>query len=248
MSGHSHWATIKHKKAAVDAKKGRAFSKVAKLIMSTARAGADPAFNIRLRQAIEKAQSNNMPREKIENAIKKGSGQLEGFSLVEVSYEGYSPGGIAILVDALTDNRNRTTPEIRHIFEKRGGTMGGPNSVARKFKPRGLFLLSGVTIEEDKLLELLLEAGMEDYSAMGTGEYEVYTSPEGCGAMKAFLEKEKFTFKGQIAKVAIAPIPVDLDTYRKVIAIMEELEEHDDTQEVYADFDVSPEVLAAAGD
>jgi YebC/PmpR family DNA-binding regulatory protein len=244
MAGHSHWAGIKHKKAIVDAKRGKIFSKVSKLIIQAARSGPDPDYNVKLRHAVEKAKSYNMPKDKIETCIKKGSGQLEGYSLEEVVYEGYSSEGVAILIETLTDNRNRTTPEIRNIFSKRGGNLGGPNSVAWKFTAKGLFFVKDVEMEEDRFLELLIDAGLEDYS-VEDGEYEMYTPVESFGEMQKTLEEHGFDFKAEITKVPNTPIPVDAAGYAKVTALIEDLEDHDDVQEVYADFDVPDDVLAS---
>ena len=242
MSGHSHWSGIKHKKAVVDAKRGKIFSKVAKLIMQAARDGADPEYNIKLRHAIEKAKSYNMPNDKIDNAVKKGSGQLEGYSLEESVFEAYGPGGVAILIETLTDNKKRTTPEIRHMLEKRNGSLAGPNSVSWKFSAKGLCSVSGVDMPEDEFLELLMDAGMDDYEKEND-EYEVYCELEDFENLKAVLTEHNFNFKAQMTKVPNTTLMLDEEQYRKILPLMEDLEDHDDVQEVYADFDVSDEVM-----
>jgi YebC/PmpR family DNA-binding regulatory protein len=244
MAGHSKWANIQHRKGRQDAKRGKAFSKVAKLIMQAARDGADPDYNLKLRYAVEKAKACNMPKDKIESNIKKGSGQMDGYNLEEVKYEGYSSAGIAILVETLTDNRNRTTPEMRNIFSKRGGKLSTPNSVAYKFTAKGLFLVSGIEEDEDEFLEFLIDSGMEDYIE-NEGEFEITTPAESFGEMQKALEGKGLEFKSQITKVPTVAIPVDEEGYRKTIALIEDLEDHDDVQDVYADFDVSDEILAS---
>ncbi|MFC1582704.1 YebC/PmpR family DNA-binding transcriptional regulator [Planctomycetota bacterium] len=244
MAGHSHWAGIKHKKAIVDAKRGKIFSKMAKLIMQAAKNGVDLEYNVRLRHAVEKAKSYNMPNDKIENAIKKGSGQLEGYTLEEVAYEGYGPGGVAIVVEVLTDNRNRTTPEIRHIFEKRNGNLSGTGSVSWKFAAKGMILVSGLEMDEDEFVELLIDAGMEDYSGEG-GDYEVIVPVEAFEDVKKTLIAREVEFKAELTKIPSATLALDLQGYQKILPLMEDLEDHDDVQEVYADFDVPDEVINA---
>jgi len=243
MAGHSHWAGIKHKKARVDAERGKIFSKLSKLLMQAARDGSDPEYNFKLRRAIEKAQAYNMPKDKIENAVKKGAGEIEGYNLVEVVYEGYSADGVAVMVEALTENTNRTTPEIRHIFERRNGSLGAPGSVAWKFVTRGLFVASNVEMEEEEFLDLVIEAGIEDYTVGREGTYELYTSVDAFGDVKNVLEERGVEFSAEITKVPKTPIPVTKEQYLRVMGLIEELEDHDDVQEVYADFDVSDEVL-----
>lgn len=245
MSGHSHWAGIKYKKAIVDSRRGKRFSKLSKLIMQAAKSGADPVYNVKLRDAVEKAQSYNMPKDKITAAIKKGSGQTEGYDLSEVVYEGYGPGGIAIMVEALTDNKKRTAPEIRNIFEKRNGNFCSPGGVSWKFSAKGLFIISNMQADEDEFLETMIEHGMEDYSGENGG-YEIYTLPDSFADMKECLTELGIEFKGEITKVPNASISIAKDTYRKILPLMEELEDHDDVQEVYADFNVTEETVEAA--
>jgi len=243
MAGHSHWAGIKHKKARVDAKRGKIFSKLAKRIIQTARNGSDPEYNFVLRRAIEKAQSYNMPKDKIENAVMKGAGQLGDSRLEEIVYEGYNSDGIAIMVEALTENTNRTTPEIRHTFEKRGGSLGSPGSVAWKFTPQGLFLVRDEEMEEEEFIDIMIDAGIEDYSKTDS-TYELYTSAEAFAEVKTILEQKGFEFSAEITKVPKTPIEIDKSQYERVLPLMEELEDHDDVQDVYADFDVPDDVVA----
>lgn len=242
MAGHSHWAGIKHKKARVDAKRGKIFSKLAKRIIQAARNGSDPEYNFVLRRAIEKAQSYNMPKDKIENAVMKGAGELDDSGFQEIVYEGYNADGIAIMVDALTENTNRTTPEIRHIFEKRGGSLGSPGSVAWKFTTKGLFLVNNEEIEEEKFIDIMIDAGIEDYSKDGS-TYELYTSAESFAEVKTLLEEKGFEFSAEITKIPNTPIEIDKNRYERVLPLMEELEDHDDVQDVYADFDVSDDAV-----
>ena len=243
MAGHSHSANIKHRKGRVDAQRGKTFSKMAKLVIQAARNGADPVYNAKLRLAIEKAQSYNMPKDKIENAIKKGSGQLEGFEMEDVIYEGYGPCGIALLVEVLTDNRKRTTPEIRHTFDRRNGSLGGPNSVAWKFTTKGLILVEGVELEEDEFVELMIDAGMEDYSIEGK-DYELITPVETLEDVKKVLTEKEFSFKSQVTKIPNSRVPLTASEYKKVLGLIDDLDDHDDVQEVYADLEVSDEVIA----
>jgi YebC/PmpR family DNA-binding regulatory protein len=245
MAGHSHWAGIKHKKARVDAQRGKIFSKLSKRLIQAARGGSDPEYNFKLRRAIEKAQSYNMPKDKIENAVKKGAGELPGFELQEIVYEGYSKDGIAIMADALTENTNITTPEIRHIFEKRGGSLGSPGSVAWKFKIKGLFIIEKTEMDEDEFIDCMIDAGLEDYVKQDTG-YELYTDVDSFSEVQEALDKEEIEYSSEITKIPQTPIEIDSEQYKRIIPLMEELEDHDDVQDVYADFDVSDEVMAEA--
>lgn len=244
MSGHSHWAGIKYKKAAVDAKRGKLFSKMAKEIMVAARlGGSDPDMSPRLRHAIEKARSVSMPKENIDRAIKKGAGELEGQALVEITYEGYGPGGVALLVDCLTDNTNRTFPEIRKIFQQRGGSLGKSGVVQWKFKTRGLISVKRENADEDTLMELAIEAGADDVSDLGD-VFEILTSPETFDAVcRALDEKHIPTEVREITKLADTELSPDPETAEKVVRLMEALEDHEDIQNVYADFAPSAELL-----
>ena len=246
MSGHSHWAGIKHKKASNDAKRGKVWSKIARTIIVAAKTGGgDPSANLALRYAIDKAKQANMPKDTIEKAIKKGSGGLEGVDYVEVLYEGYAPGGIAIMVEALTDNRNRTAPEIKKLFEKRGGSLGASGCVNWMFKKKGLITVNVSDIDENKLMEIALSAGADDMQTM-TEVFELTCDPAAYEELKKNLESEEIPI--QISEVSMIPentVPVaDAVTAKKVLNLMESFEDHDDVQNVYANFDISDEVMA----
>ncbi len=245
MSGHSKWSTIKHKKAAQDAKRGKIFTKLIKEITVAARlGGGDPAANPRLRAAIEAAKAANMPKNNIERAIKKGTGELEGVSYEEVTYEGYGPGGVAVLVETITDNRQRTVAEVRHIFAKRGGNLGEPGSVAWIFEKKGLIVVEKDKVDEDTLMAAALEAEAEDISDAGS-EWEIETSPEDLSRVKKALEDKGIEILS--AKVTMVPSNIvkveDEKKAQQLIALMNALEENDDVQNVYANFDIPDELL-----
>jgi YebC/PmpR family DNA-binding regulatory protein len=245
MSGHSHWAGIKHKKAANDAKRGKIWSKVARMIIVAAKAGGgDPAQNLTLRYAIDKAKGANMPKDTIEKAIKKGTGDLEGVTYEEVLYEGYAPGGIAIMVDGLTDNRNRTGPEVKKIFEKRGGSFGASGCVNWMFDKKGVFIVKADAIGEDELMDIVLEAGAEDLENLGE-VYEVTCESAVFDAIKGALqEKEIATESAEVSMVPQNSIKVeDVDTAKKILNLIEDFEDHDDVQNVYANYDISDEIM-----
>ncbi len=244
MSGHSHWSQIRHKKAAVDKKRGAVWSKLVRAVIMAARSGApNPDLNFRLRLAIDKAKAANVPRDTIERAVGRGSGE-DGTTFEEISYEGYGPGGVAMLLRILTDNRNRTAPEIRRIFERHNGNMGAPNTVAWQFKRLGLFTLPVDVVTEDKLMEVALEAGAEDVQQQGK-IWQVTCQPDNFLAVKDGLTKAGLA--PEIAELSMIPstsVPVDAATGRKVLALMEELDDHEDVQEVYSNFDIPDEVMA----
>ncbi len=246
MSGHSHWAGIKHKKAANDAKRGKVWSKIARMIIVAAKAGGgDPGQNLTLRYAIDKGKGANMPKDTIEKAIKKGTGELGAVNYEEVLYEGYAPGGIAIMIDGLTDNRNRTAPEIKKIFEKRGGSLGNSGCVNWMFSKKGLITVKTDAIDEDSLMELALSAGADDME--NTGEvYEITCDPEAYEELKkAIDEKEIPTEIAELSMVPQTTVPVDnVETAKKILALMEDFEDHDDVQNVYANFDIPDEILS----
>jgi len=245
MSGHSHWAGIKHKKAAIDAKRGKLWSKLARIIIVAAKQGGpDPAQNLQLRYAIDKARAANMPKDTIEKAIKKGTGDIEGATYEEVSYEGYGPAGVAVMVEALTDNRNRTAPEIKKIFEKRNGSLGTNGCVSWMFEKKGLVTISTDTITEDELTEIALEAGADDMQNAGE-VYEITCQPAAFDTMKKTLEEKNIkTLVAELSMVPQTTIQVsDLETAKKIVGLMEDLEEHDDTQNTYANFDIPDELL-----
>ena len=245
MSGHSHWAGIKHKKAAVDAKRGKLWSKLARALIVAAKAGGgDPAQNLALRYAIDKAKAANMPKDTIAKAIKKGTGEVEGVSFEEVLYEGYGPGGVAVMMDALTDNRNRTTPEIKRLFEKHGGALGASGCVSWMFSKKGLITVGTDKTDEDELLEIALGAGADDMQNTGT-IFEITCDTGAYDKLKAALkEKEIAVEVAEISMVAQNNVPVtDEGTARKVIGMMEAFEDHDDVQNVYANFDIPDEIV-----
>jgi len=245
MSGHSHWAGIKHKKAANDAKRGKTWSKLARAIVVAAKAGGgDPSANLALRYAIDKAKASNMPKDTIEKAIKKGTGEIASASFEEVLYEGYGPGGIAIMVDVLTDNRNRTAPEINRIFERHGGSLGKSGCVNWMFGKKGLIIVSAEKIDEDSLMEIALSAGADDMT--NTGEvYEITCEPAAYEALKQSLqEKEIPTEVAEISMVPQNTIEIkDKNLAGKIISIMDAFEDHDDVQNTYANFDIPDEMM-----
>ena len=245
MSGHSHWATIKRKKSAMDAKRGKLFSKLARNILVAAKSGGgDPDTNLSLRYAIDKAKGANMPNDNIEKAVKKGTGELAGVDLAEIMYEGYGPGGVAILCEVLTDNRNRTAPEIRKIFELRGGSLAGAKSVAWKFDKKGLFAINREAVDEETLMEIVLEAGAEDMVS-GEKTCEVTCPPGSFLAVSAALaEKEIVAELAEITMIAQTTVSLKIEKLRKVLALLEELEDHDDVQNVYSDLNIPEEMMA----
>ena len=245
MAGHSHWAGIKHKKAANDAKRGKVWSKIARMIIMAAKAGGgDPGQNLTLRYSIDKAKAANMPKDTIEKAIKKGTGELGNITYEEVLYEGYAPGGVAIMIDGLTDNRNRTAPEIKKIFEKRNGSLGASGCVNWMFKKKGLITVKADAIEEDTLMDVVLSAGAEDME--NTGEiYEITCEPDAYNELKTALEEKEIPIEtSELSMVPDTTVAVnDADTARKILNLMEDFEDHDDVQEVYANFDIPDEIL-----
>lgn len=245
MAGHSHWAGIKHKKAAVDAKRGKIWSKLAKMIIAAARnGGADPSTNLPLRYAIDKAKAANMPKDNIEKAVKRGTGELEGVKYEEVIYEGYGPGGVAILIEALTDNRNRTTPEIKKIFERHGGSMGAAGCVSWMFTKKGFITVRTDDVEEDQLMEIALNAGADDLQ--NTGEvYELTCEPSTFEQLKDALgEKEIPIQVSEISMVPQSDIQItDKHNAEKAISLLEAIEDHDDVQNTHSNLDIPDEVL-----
>jgi len=246
MAGHSHWAGIKHKKAVLDAKRGKLWSKLARMIIVAAKSGGgDPAANLSLRYAIDKAKAANMPKDTIEKAIKRGTGEIGGASYEEVLYEGYGPNGVAIMLEALTDNRNRTAPEIKRVFEKSGGSLGTTGCVNWMFSKKGLITVGTANVNEDELMELALGAGAEDME--NTGEvYEITCDPAAYEQLKTALEGKEIPM--EVAEISMVPQTMvaieDENTARKVISLMEALEDHEDVQNAYANFDIPDEVMA----
>jgi len=244
MAGHSHWAGIKHKKAVIDAKRGKLWSKLARnIIVAAKEGGGDPAMNLSLRYAIDKAKDANMPKDSIEKAVKRGAGELDGADYEEVLYEGYGNNGVAIMCEALTDNRNRTAGELRHIFDKKNGSLGAGGCVAWMFKKKGLFTVEAGEIEEESLLELALDAGADDVE-LNDDMYEITCSVDTFEQVKNTLqEKEIPTKVAEISQVPSSYVILDEDGSRKILDLMEALEDHDDVQNVYANFDIPTEIM-----
>jgi len=248
MSGHSKWSSIKHKKAAKDAKKGKLFTKLIKEITVAARTGGgDINANPRLRTAVLTAKAGSMPGDNIERAIKKGTGDLEGVSYEEIHYEGYGPGGAAIMVQVLTDNKNRTVQEIRRMFAKHGGNLGENGCVAWMFDKKGLITVDKLKVEEDRLISLALDAGAEDVREE-EGLFEIVTRPEDFEKVREHLQRENIPMTGaQVAMVPKNTVALDGQSAEQILKLTEELEDHDDVQSVAANFDIPDELLERAG-
>ncbi|HYB73605.1 MAG TPA: YebC/PmpR family DNA-binding transcriptional regulator [Candidatus Sulfotelmatobacter sp.] len=246
MSGHSKWHGIKHKKAKIDAAKGRIFTRLIKEITVAARhGGGDPGGNPRLRTAIQAAKAANMPADNIERAIKKGTGELPGVSYEECVYEGYGPGGVAVMVEALTDNKNRTTSELRKVFSRNGGNMGESGCVAWMFAKKGLLQIEAAKADEEKLLSIALEAGAEDMRREES-LFEVTTAPADFERVREALAKAGIpTVSAEVTMVPQNTLRVEGKQAQQMLQLMEDLEEHDDAQHVYANFDIPEEVMAA---
>jgi YebC/PmpR family DNA-binding regulatory protein len=245
MSGHSKWSQIKHKKANTDAKKGKSFTKIVKEITVAARSGGDPDGNPRLRLAIDKAKEVNMPSENIKKAIMKGTGELPGVNYEEVIYEGYGPGGAAVLMDVLTDNKNRTVSEIRHILSKNGGNLGESGCVAWIFDKRGYILVDKAKVDEDTLMSIALDAGAEDMkNDPKEDNYEIITAPETLDTVKNAIAGHKMDIS--LAEVTMLPknyVPLEGNAAEQMIRLIDALEDHDDIQNVYANFDIADDTL-----
>ena len=246
MSGHSKWSTIKHKKASLDAKRGRVFTRIIKELTISARlGGGDPTGNPRLRAAIADAKSANMPADNIKRAIQKGTGELPGVTYDEVVYEGYGPGGVAVYLEVLTDNKMRTTPEIRHLFSKHGGNLGEANSVAWMFEKKGHIVVPTSAVTEDRLMELALEAGADDIRQTD-GSFEVFTSPSAFNALRDALERESIAFaEAELTMEAQTTVHLEGKRAQQCVKLLEALEEQDDVQHVHANLEVDSEDLEA---
>lgn len=244
MSGHSKWASIKHKKGVVDAKRGRLFTKLIREITVAAReGGGNPDTNPRLRTAIERAKSANMPQDNIEKAIKKGTGEIEGVSYESCTFEGYGPGGVALMIEALTDNKNRTAAEIRNIFSKKGGNMAGAGSVAWIFNKKGYFLIDKSQISEDEIYSISIDAGAEDVLVQEKN-YEIICDPKDFEKLKeAFQKKGIKPDEAEITMIPTSKVKVEGDTAKQLLSLIEALEEHDDVQKVHANFDIPDDVM-----
>ncbi len=245
MSGHSKWATIKHKKAATDAKRGKAFTRIIKEISIAARSGGDPDANPRLRTAILAAKAVSMPADNIKRAIQRGTGELEGGQIEEVMFEGYGPGGVAVLVHVATDNRNRTVSEIRHMFTKFGGKLGEQNSVSRLFERKSQILIPQEKATEEQLMDIVIDAGAEDIRNDGT-HWEIISPPEAHEAVLAAIHKAKIEpLAAEIAMIPSLLIKLEGKEAASMLKLSEALEEHDDVQDVYANFDIDEKVMEA---
>ena len=246
MSGHSKWSTIKHKKGAADAKRGKIFTRLIKEITISARlGGGDPEGNPRLRAAIAEAKANNMPKDNIDRAVKRGMGELEGASYEDITYEGYGPGGVALIVEALTDNTNRTTPEIRHMFEKAGGSFGTPGSVKFQFDRKGYFAVEKSATTEDRLMEVALEAGADDLQTEDADIFEVYTQPESFEQVREALEKGGIpTVEAKLSMIPMTWVKVDESQARANMKLLESLDDHDDVQNVWSNFDIPEDMMS----
>ena len=249
MSGHSKWSTIKHKKGAADAKRGKLFSKLSRAIMVAAKeGGADPGTNLALQNAIEKARSYSMPKDNIERAIAKGAGEgADGASFETVVYEGYGPEGVAVIVEALTDNRNRTAAEVRHLFSKHGGNLGATGAVAWQFERRGVVLVTAGDVDEDELVLVAADAGAEDVELDGE-TFVVSSTPDELTRVREALEGAGYSLESvglqMVPKTTVAI--AEESTAKQVVRLVEGLEDNDDVQDVYANFDIPEAVLEAA--
>jgi YebC/PmpR family DNA-binding regulatory protein len=244
MSGHSKWSSIKHKKGATDAKRGKIFTKLIKEITVAARfGGGDPASNPRLRTAILAAKSENMPKDNIERAIKKGTGELEGVNYEESIYEGYGPGGAAVFIESLTDNKNRAVADIRHILSKAGGNLGSNGCVAWIFEKKGYIVVENDAVDEDTLMEIAVDAGAEDVRE-DDSNYEIITDPKDFEAVKAAIEKQSVPFiAAEITMLPQSTVNLQGIEAEQMVKLMETLEDCDDVQKVYTNADIPEELI-----
>jgi YebC/PmpR family DNA-binding regulatory protein len=245
MAGHSHWANIAHKKSLIDAKRGKLWSKLARgIIVAAKEGGGDPAMNLKLRYAINDAKAVSMPKDNIERAIKKGTGELEGGNLEQALYEGYGPAGVAVLCEIYTDNRNRTAPEIRKLFEMAGGKLGATGCVAWMFDRKGVAVVSADKIDEDRLMELALEAGADDVRQDGD-QFEVIAEPDAFGAVCSALEAAGIDAEStKLTRIPKDTVDITGEDARRVLKLMEALDDHDDVQNVSANFNIPDEAMA----
>ncbi|MBL9122154.1 MAG: YebC/PmpR family DNA-binding transcriptional regulator [Planctomycetaceae bacterium] len=246
MAGHSHWANISRKKALVDNKRGKLWSKLSKAIIVAAKLGGpDPDMNVRLRCAVDAAKAVSMPKDNIQRAIKRGAGESEGINFDEILYEGYGAGGVAILCEVLTDNRNRTASELRKVFELNDGKLGESGCVGWMFERKGLFVLPAAGVAEEDLMELALEAGADDVKS-SDGRFEVICDPGSFQQVAAALEQASLRVDSQeITRIPSSTVELDLETARKVLNLVEKLDDHDDVQSVSANFSIPDEALTA---
>ncbi len=246
MSGHSKWSTIKRKKAAVDQKRGKVFTRILREVTVASKiGGSDPAGNPRLRAAIQEAKSNNVPNDKLDRAIAKGAGELEGETYEEISYEGYGPGGVAVLVETMTDNKNRTVSEVRHLFSKFGGNLGENGCVSWMFDQRGYFSIAPESMDEEAFMELALELDADDI-ATEKGAYEIFTAPAVYAEMKeALAEKGVQVAAAQVAMIPQNTVKIEADVLPKLARLLDGLEDQDDVQNVWSNFEADDEAMAA---
>jgi len=248
VSGHNKWSSIKHKKGAADARRGKVFTKLIREITVAARlGGGDPDGNPRLRAAVVLGKAENMPKENIDRAIKKGTGELEGVSYEEANYEGYGPGGVAVLVDCLTDNKNRTVADIKYIFERHGGSLGEPGCVAYMFEKKGLIIIEKDKVNEEELLDLALESGAEDVKEEDT-EFNVIADSSDFESVRKAVNDAGLTYT--FAEVTMIPkntVEVEGKKAQRILDLMQALEDVDDVSHVYANFDISDDVMEALG-
>ncbi len=249
MAGHSKWAQIKRKKAVTDSRRGKLWTKLLKEVTVASRlGGADPTGNPRLRVGIQEARAANCPNENIERAIKRGAGLLDGVTYEELTYEGYGPGGVALIVEAMTDNKNRTVSELRHLLSKSGGNLGENGCVAWMFDKRGYFALEKSGLGEDELMELALEVGAED-AAAEEEVYEIYSAPEDYAAVRDALEEREIAVSSQaLAMLPKSEVDLDAETAARVLRLLDALEDQDDVQNVWSNLNVTEEALAAIGE
>ncbi len=244
MAGHSKWANIQHRKGRQDAKRGKVFTKAAKEIIIAAKGGGDPAGNSRLRAAIAAAKAVNLPKDKIEGAIRKGTGEDAGGELFEINYEGYAPGGIAVIVETATDNKNRTVAEVRHLLTKHGGSMGETGCVTFMFDRKGVISIDKSKYDEEAMMEIALEAGADDVIDDGDN-WTIHTAMADFAAVRDALETASVEMlSAELAMIPQNTIMLDVDTARKVLKLMDALDDNDDVQNVYANFDLPEEILA----
>ncbi|MBK5260743.1 MAG: YebC/PmpR family DNA-binding transcriptional regulator [Thermoanaerobaculia bacterium] len=248
MSGHSKWSTIKHKKGAADAKRGKIFTRIIKEMTVAARmGGGDIEGNPRLRSAVAEAKASNMPKDNIDRAIKRGTGELDGATYEELTYEGYGPGGVAIMVETMTDNTNRTSPEIRHIFEKYGGSFGTPGSVRFQFERKGYLAVEKSKASENNLMEIALEAGADDLQSGDSEIFEIYTGPDTFEQVRQALEKNNVpVVEAKLGQVAANLVKLDEQKSKAMLRMMEALDDHDDVQNVWTNFDIPEEMMETA--
>lgn len=246
MAGHSKWANIQHRKAAIDQKRAKRWTRILREVTVSARlGGSDPDANPRLRSAIQDAKTDNVPNDTIERAILKGTGDLEGQSYDEITYEGYGPGGVAIIIETMTDNRNRTVAELRHLFSRHGGSLGESNSVAWMFDRRGYFEIERQAMSEEEVMELALEVGVDDLETEGD-TYELYTTFEDYASVREELEGREVPLTSKkLAMVPQSNVEVAGEDAGQVLRLLEALEDHDDAQNVFANLSVDEETLAA---